>query len=56
LFTLQKPSDRPWILSIAVILVSFGWVENFVEPTSPFGTVIIYSRKIFVDIVERKAY
>ncbi|ODN00837.1 Chitin synthase 1 [Orchesella cincta] len=42
LFAPAKSSDNPWLLSLSALLISFGWWENFVEPTSPF----IYIQKL----------
>lgn len=39
LFAPQKSTDSPWLLSVSVLLVSFGWWENFVEVSSPFPII-----------------
>lgn len=39
LFSPQKSSDNPWLLSVSVLLVSCGWWENFVEISSPFPII-----------------
>ncbi len=52
-FTQQKSSDRLWLLPIAAVLVSFGWWENFVEITSPFGITIFYfTKNVYATIVK----